>query len=557
LAGEVVVLLRPCSGQAGAAPSILRVGSVQKSKVCVIFTGCLTLILSLAAGLQPRVAKADPGCAGAYVLFARGSNEGFDDKRAHRFYWSLVGSDQNPGLLRQRGLSVAWAELGNLDNDIYKIGSLEPGEYPAVASKDWITGNPNYGQSVEIGTNELVAHLNDRTQRCPHEAIVLGGYSQGADVIGWALERQGYGSLTQRVKDNLAFVALYGDPRNNFMCGDIWWTRIATAHCGGGVLRARSPYLPAELRGRAASWCANGDGICHGSPVPGSHNTAYQDYIIAASAPEIADRAVTKAIQLQASDLFFIKTKSTASGNIEIHNADAVDSFRYGWLHAVTYLSSANQDSGWFQMVGLDLYFIKTSNTNSGLVEIHTATFASNYQSGQHWTSRFSIADQHNGWFQMMGDTLFFIKTRHTDSGAVEVHAATRASSYQSGQDNHTWLSVADADNGWYQIVGSNLYFIKTRQVDSGRVEVHAALAVASYQSGPSVVTSFSPADQDNGWYQLEGEDLYFIKTRNTDSGVTEIHSKVGVSTYQSGLSVTTYLNPADQHNGWFQVGGK
>ena len=207
-------------------------------------------------------------------------------------------------------------------------------------------------------------------------------------------------------------------------------------------------------------------------------------------------------------------------------------------------------------MVGADLYFIKTKNTGSGHVEVHSATAASGYQSGQHSVTWFSPGDANNGWFQMVGADLYFIKTKNTGSGHVEVHTATAASGYQSGQHFVTWLSPADADNGWFQMVGSDLYFVKTKNTGSGHVELHSATAGSGYQSGQHSVTWFSPADADNGWFEIAGSDLYVVKTRNTGSGHVEVHSATAASGYQPGQHSVTWFSPADADNGWFQVAG-
>ena len=58
-------------------------------------------------------------------------------------------------------------------------------------------------------------------------------------------------------------------------------------------------------------------------------------------------------------DLFFIKTKNTGSGKVEVHNALAADSYQKSSLHATSWFSTADQNNGWFQMVGRDLFFIK------------------------------------------------------------------------------------------------------------------------------------------------------------------------------------------------------
>ncbi|MDQ1365456.1 MAG: hypothetical protein QOE57_1498, partial [Acidimicrobiaceae bacterium] len=47
---------------------------------------------------------------------------------------------------------------------------------------------------------------------------------------------------------------------------------------------------------------------------------------------------------------------------------------------------------------------------------------------------------------------LFFVKTVNTGTGHVEVHSATQGSGYQAGNHDATWLSTIDAKNGWFQV---------------------------------------------------------------------------------------------------------
>jgi len=99
-----------------------------------------------------------------------------------------------------------------------------------------------------------------------------------------------------------------------------------------------------------------------------------------------------------------------------------------------------------------DLVFIKTKNTGSDRVEIHAATAESGYQGGTHNATYLGVGDADNGWFQMVGGDLFFIKTRNTGGGRVEVHSAVASSGYQAGQHNATYLGVGEADNGSFQV---------------------------------------------------------------------------------------------------------
>jgi hypothetical protein len=264
-----------------------------------------------------------------------------------RSFWSLIGNDQYPGALRGK-VTVEWAELGNEDGsvpvdmghrpDTYGANPPMPNasnEYPAVPV-DWPKNtinmvNGQYNSSVTIGKDELVAHLNDRyagngpenTGSCQNETLVLAGYSQGADVVGWTLQQSG---LSQAVKNHIGYVALYGDPKfeagnwaDRFVGIVPWWVRgndygwaftdyrytgQSYGYSRNGALGARQPYTQSFVNERMGSWCDTGDGVCTGTLITplniGTHSNAYQgnNGWIAKSAAEIANRAIDKRNQL-------------------------------------------------------------------------------------------------------------------------------------------------------------------------------------------------------------------------------------------------------------------
>jgi len=233
-------------------------------------------------------AHADPACQqGAYVLFVRGSGEKLNDIRASKFQQSIMQA------LANKGVSSQWAELGNEDGDV-DLSRPDPmpndltHEYPAVPVDNWNAANVVngvYNNSVTIGVNELVAHLNQRYELAPvgrgcgEETLVLGAYSQGADVVGRALSS---GRLSQAVRNHIGYIALYGDPK--FSPGplwerlshtsfqyDWWWVRgddpgyfVTPFNSDMGVLEQRIPYVPNEFNGRFGSWCAAFDMVCTG-----------------------------------------------------------------------------------------------------------------------------------------------------------------------------------------------------------------------------------------------------------------------------------------------------
>jgi len=223
-------------------------------------------------------------------------------------------------------------------------------------------------------------------------------------------------------------------------------------------------------------------------------------------------------------------------------------------------------------MAGATLHFIKTRNTGSGHVEVHTATEATGYQSGSSYVSWFSPADASNGWFQMSDvnfdgiQDLIFIKTGNTGSGNVEFFVADGSRSFDTVTSaNTTAFSPADASNGWFQAQGRDLVFVKTRNTGPGRVEYFRASSSSGYSQVVVVTgTALSPADQNNGWFSSEdinsdgNADLVFIKTHNSGSGRVEFFVADGSRAYQQITSGSvTRFSPADADNGWWLADSK
>jgi len=522
------------------------------------------------------VARAEPGCqtGGELAIFVRGSGRAITNPPTEAaVFFSKIGA-------ALQGTPFGTLELGDQDGN----GFQDSNGYPAVDAA-WAVVMPDYyNVSASTGVLELFDYLNRRVLSCPHETTVIGAFSQGAQVVGDTLPM-----LNQNVLNHIGYVALYGDPKFNVACGqDRWWVRLSNG-CTGGILGARNPYMPSVLRNRVGSWCANDDAICSSNPViaafgGGSHSSVYQNTWISASASLIASATRSKVQQLNPPsvyappgyvpppapgsppgsppppppalpNLWFVKTHNTGSGRIEVHNA-APTGYMSGPVHSTTRFIWVDQDKGVWQMVGPDLWFIKTT-TDNGMVEVHSATAASGYYGGVSYATYLNGAvDASKGVYRMSGNTVFFVKLGDTGSGMVELHAATAASNYQSGQHSVTRFSPADRYNGVWQMVGGDLWFIKTRNTSSGRVEIHIATAASGYQSGPDVVTWFSPADQDNGSWQILGHDLYFVKTHSTPGDMVEVHSMTESSGYWEGMHTTTYLNGAvDGNNGWWWVG--
>jgi alpha-tubulin suppressor-like RCC1 family protein/Mg-chelatase subunit ChlD len=153
----------------------------------------------------------------------------------------------------------------------------QPADSAALFLQGFIGFGP-YDGSVQTGVDELTAYLNDRAAQCTNEVYVLGGWSEGADVIGTAL----FG-LSQSIRDRIASVAFFGDPRLDagnqaslldppipWACLNgqpIWMRGDSGCGTGMGIFGARRPYLPSDIQGRVGSWCRKNDAACTGSYI--------------------------------------------------------------------------------------------------------------------------------------------------------------------------------------------------------------------------------------------------------------------------------------------------
>lgn len=144
-----------------------------------------------------------------------------------------------------------------------------------------------YDDSVAEGTGEMIAYLEDRSANCPDEVFAIGGYSQGAHVVGQAL----FG-LAAETRERIAHVALFADPKLYLPEGEsagsvercerqgrgavsVWRRGDVACSTTGGILnqggltvvdgRRRDPYLPSDIASRSGSWCDRRDGVCNGS----------------------------------------------------------------------------------------------------------------------------------------------------------------------------------------------------------------------------------------------------------------------------------------------------
>ena len=178
-----------------------------------------TVLLVTGSGIPGAVPKASAAdCTDAEVVFARGTSEPPGVGRVGQAFIDSL-RQQTPGM-----------NIG-----VYAVN------YPA--SRLQLHGGD--------GANDVISHVKSMASSCPATKIVLGGYSQGADVIdivsGVPIGGLNFGSpLPPEFADNVAAVAVFGNVANR----------------AGGSLTSQS----AMFGSKAVDLCNPSDPVCHAGP---------------------------------------------------------------------------------------------------------------------------------------------------------------------------------------------------------------------------------------------------------------------------------------------------
>ncbi|HET8884134.1 MAG TPA: cutinase family protein [Candidatus Saccharimonadales bacterium] len=244
-----------------------------KNYILVSVGTLIILILSFVFVNKSEALAIDLQCTDIDIVFARGSGQKLQDGENERLRQQLQNRIQ-------AGVTMNYYELGTETYGDAKYGAITIGEW-------WKNGNVvgaslsaglanDYGDSVNSGITELKSYLKQRHTKCPDTRIVLGGYSQGAQVIGQSLS-----DLSTDIQSHVDFVALFGDPKLYLPEGEgvypeacygknlsAWRRAIANCHVDNGSLGARKPFLPESMQGKTGLWCQAIDFVCGTSKLP-------------------------------------------------------------------------------------------------------------------------------------------------------------------------------------------------------------------------------------------------------------------------------------------------
>jgi hypothetical protein len=247
------------------------------------------------------------------------------------------------------------------------------------------------------------------------------------------------------------------------------------------------------------------------------------------------------------SNLYFIKTVKADSGMVEVHVAKPDDGYSTPAGHFVSGYSPADRDNGVFCIGPEGLSFVKTRNAQSGKIEAHRTTTASGYKDFDiHTATVFELKDTDNGTWTVDGGNLFLVKTRNCESGLIEVHRANGNTFGAFSVHAAVPISQSEGENGVWDINDNELYFVKYRNTQGGNVEVWRVTG-DGLQTVTRHTTWFSTTDGVQGSWRIGANgDLYFIKTRNTGSGKAEVHVASSKSGYQQVSHHATWISQDD-----------
>ena len=171
------------------------------SAVSIVAASCITTAPAVADDENQQAP-----CQDVEVVFARGSGQPLlaDVEAGAAGEQKADKAKHVKEAKRVKELAASNAQTLGLTQNFYELGTrhINGAHYPAhpiqgftslLNAGDKAEGSRyfSYEQSVNEGVREGVGYLQQRMSQCPNSQYVLGGYSQGAQVMGDV-----YGQLT-------------------------------------------------------------------------------------------------------------------------------------------------------------------------------------------------------------------------------------------------------------------------------------------------------------------------------------------------------------------------
>lgn len=203
----------------------------------------------------PLAAPVPPGCPDVEVIFARGTTEA-------------------PGLgaMGQAFVDDLRTKLGGKSVGVYAV------DYPA---------SPDFPTAV-VGITDASTHVQEMAMNCPDTKMVLGGYSQGAAVMGFVtteLIPDGVSAsevpapMPADIANHVSAVALLGTPSERFM----------------GVIKQPTVAIGPLYQPKTIELCVPNDFVCSAGNDLGAHARYVSEGLVMQAADFAADKIAESA----------------------------------------------------------------------------------------------------------------------------------------------------------------------------------------------------------------------------------------------------------------------
>lgn len=125
----------------------------------------------------------------------------------------------------------------------------------------------DYVNSVQNGADLLKIALNNYWKLCPNSYVILGGFSQGAEVV-----RKAFAELESAQKSYVASVVLFGDPLFNPKDSSINMGNYTPGFRGIDIALYgdKATKVPPKWNQRFQNYCTYGDPVCNWNALFGA-----------------------------------------------------------------------------------------------------------------------------------------------------------------------------------------------------------------------------------------------------------------------------------------------
>jgi uncharacterized protein YkwD len=278
-----------------------------------------------------------------------------------------------------------------------------------------------------------------------------------------------------------------------------------------------------------------------------------------------------------AGDLYGAERNGTSSGKVEVHAVSQAAGYRSFVAHAASPFAATTSDEWQFQFAPIggdgqpDLVGIHFRNTQSGMVEVHALSAASNYTSWVlHTATALNTMNSGNPYQFTFGSLdgdhrsdLYVIAVTGTSTGLVEVHALSEASNY-GGWILHSTSAYATVNPAQWQFrigdrAGSgDLIGIAHGATSSGRTEVHVLTRATNYQGFSVHAATPLGLTTDSQWAYAVGDrdhdgvpDVFAVEMNGTSSNTTEVHVLGGSSNFNGWIEHAATGLQTTSASGW------